>query len=106
MSARPRSADWQPAALSKQARPTPHENLRIRKTMARITKAQRESEDRLRDAFEAGSAHWATRRENDLTTVHRHASARYASKEEAFEFVEGFSAARRRHDDYLKEQAA
>jgi hypothetical protein len=72
--------------------------------MPRTTKAQREAEDRLRDAFDRGSEYWAKHPDEFLATVHRVASAAYHTKEEAFEFVGGYTAARRRHDDYLREK--
>jgi len=62
--------------------------------------------DRLRDAFDHGSEHWTKHQDDDLATVHRYASAHYSTKEQALEFVGGFSAARRRHDEFLKEKSS
>jgi hypothetical protein len=74
--------------------------------MPRTTKAQREAEDRLRDAFDAGGDHFGTHPEDDMTTVHRYASAMYPVKAEALEFAEGYSAARRRRDEFLQEKGS
>ena len=57
-----------------------------------------------RTAWEAGFEHYRNRSDDILTEVHRFASARYADKHEAFAFVEGYSAARLKHDEYLREK--
>jgi len=70
----------------------------------RITKAMREAEARFRAAFDAGAEYHRAHLEDDLATVHRYASAAYPVKDEALEFVYGYSTARQRRDEYLKEK--
>jgi len=65
--------------------------------MTRITKA-------LQTAFEAGLDHYPSCPDETLTVVHRYASKTYPTKDEAIMFVQGFSQARARRDDYLREQ--
>src|SRR5262245_57661889 len=81
--------------------------LASRSTMKKLsTKAQRELEARDKAAFEAGLEHHSTRPDDLLVEVWRHATKQYATKREAFEFVMGYSTARARRDDYLREQSS
>jgi len=74
--------------------------------MARETRAQREREreEKLRAAFDAGCDHFTTRPEALMTDVHRFASAHFGDKDEALEFALGYATARSRHDEYLREK--
>jgi hypothetical protein len=74
--------------------------------MKRPTKAQRELEARSKAAFEAGCDYFTTHPDDVLVVVWRHACKQYATKDEALEFMIGYSTARARHDDYLREQAS
>jgi hypothetical protein len=63
-----------------------------------------ELEAALTAARDAGRDHHKQEPEALLADVHRWASRLYESKETAFAFVEGFSAARKQRDDYLREK--
>jgi len=72
--------------------------------MTRSTKAERELETLLKAAFEAGLDCYREHPDALLVEIYRKASARYTgSRNEAFEFVRGYSTARRRVDDYRRE---
>ena len=74
--------------------------------MSRNTKTQREAEQRLRAAFDAGSDYFGAHPEDDMTAVHRFANRMYPVKAEAIEFAAGYSAARRRRDEFLNEKGS
>jgi len=73
-------------------------------TRSRITKAQREREERLRAAFDAGCDHFTMNSDANMIAVHRFASAHFATKDEALEFALGYATARSRHDEYVREK--
>jgi hypothetical protein len=70
----------------------------------RVSKMVDAQKQRLRDAFDAGSDYFGVYPDALMAEVHRHASTLYAGKAEALEFAEGYSAARRKRDEYLGEK--
>jgi hypothetical protein len=72
--------------------------------MARTTKAQREADDRLRIAFEAGVDYFTAHADELMVEVHRYASKIYGDKAEGLEFVMGYSKARAQREEYLREK--
>jgi len=61
-----------------------------------------EAKTMLRAAFDAGYDYYAQHPDEVLTKVHRFASANFVGKEQAFEFVAGYSKARDQRDEFLR----
>jgi hypothetical protein len=66
---------------------------------------QHETEMRLKTAFDAGMGYYSVHPDENLIIVHRHASAIYSEKSEALEFVAGYSKARERREEFLREKS-
>jgi hypothetical protein len=72
--------------------------------MARVIKAEREREAKMKAAFDAGFDYHREHADESMTAVHRVASARYTDKSEAIEFAYGYAAARHARDEHLREK--
>ena len=72
---------------------------------SKTSEAQREADEKLKAAFDAGCDYWTANPDEMMSTVHRHASSIYPdAKELALEFAFGYARAREKHDEYFREK--